>query len=141
MKTCQGCGKALSFWQRMGANRCAECQKEEERLQAAAEQLAQQHAEERQRVEEENARRAIAARLELRKKCPVCASVRYRVGRLPDAHGSALTGSNRARFRPEENWIEAYALEALACLDCGHVRLFLFDVDRAYLEAETDGKL
>jgi hypothetical protein len=65
--------------------------------------------------------------------CPECqaeADRKQRVGCLPDSGGSALTGSNRARFRPEENWMESHELCAL---DCGHVRLFLYEGERSYL--------
>lgn len=144
MKTCQDCGKELTFWQRIGSGRCPTCQgeadrkqAEAERQQAKAERLAEQQAKERRRVQAEEVKQALQARVELRRKCPVCGSTRFRVGRLPDAQGSALTGSNRARFRPEENWIDAYPLEAMACLDCGYVRLFLFDSDRASLDQRT----
>ena len=85
-------------------------------------------------VQGEQARVAQQERDAVRQTCPACRSTRYRVGRLPDASGSALTGSNRARFRPEENWIQAHPLVALACLACGHVRLFLYESDRALLD-------
>lgn len=140
MKTCQDCGMELSFWQRLSSGRCSTCQSEADRKQAETTRQALQLAEERRQVEAERRSQALQARTALRQKCPVCGSPRYRIGRLPDAQGSALTGTNRARFRPEENWIEAYALEALACLDCGHVRLFLFESDRAYLESEATPK-
>jgi DNA-directed RNA polymerase subunit RPC12/RpoP len=136
MKTCQDCGKELSFWQRLGSGRCAACQGEADRKQEEARQLAARQAEERRRVEGEKERQALQIRLELRSKCPVCGSRRSRTGRLPDAGGSALIGNNRARFRPEENLIEAYDLEALACMDCGYVRLFLLEDDRAYLDQQ-----
>jgi hypothetical protein len=45
-----------------------------------------------------------------------------------------LTGSNCIRFRPDENLISSYQLCALACLNCGHVRLFLYEGDLKDLE-------
>jgi DNA-directed RNA polymerase subunit M/transcription elongation factor TFIIS len=135
MKICPDCGKKLSLWQRL-EGRCSDCQREADRKQAEAERLVEEQADSRRREEAERAHIAQQQRDAMRKKCPVCGSMRYRLGRLPDAQGSALTGSNRARFRPEENWVEAYPLLALACLSCGHVRLFLFEDDRAYLDQQ-----
>ena len=137
VKKCPDCGKDLSFWQKIGSGRCPTCQEEHDRQQAEARRVAESDAQEHRRAVAEKAAIAYQTRLVQRSKCPVCTSKRFRVGRLPDAQGSAITGSNRARFRPEESWIDAYALEALACLDCGHVRLFLFESDRAFLDPES----
>lgn len=124
-KECAGCRKPMPFWKGLADDLCADCREAADQAAVAVERAAAAQAQ-----------RELDARLAWRTKCPVCGSGHYRVGRLPDAQGSALTGSNRARFRPEENWIEAYPLEALACMDCGHVRLFLFDDDRAFLRQE-----
>jgi rRNA maturation protein Nop10 len=124
MKTCPDCGKTLSFLRRL-ADRCPECQDVADEKQAQAQRLAAQEAETAQQE-----------RYALQQKCPVCGSTRYRTGCLPDSGGSALTGSNQARFRPEENWIEAHPLIALACLSCGYVRLFLSESDRAELDGQ-----
>lgn len=134
MKNCPDCGQPLSFWRGLASTRCPDCQAVVDRKQAEEERRAREEADARREELAERERIARGERIAHRKKCPICGSERYRAGRLPDAQGSALTGSNRARFRPEENLIKAYPLEALACLDCGHVRLFLFEEDRRNLE-------
>ena len=60
-------------------------------------------------------------------RCPSCSSERLRQGYLPGP------GSPRIWFQPEENWFRNYLLQAWACLDCGHVSLFLSGKDVAAL--------
>jgi uncharacterized Zn finger protein (UPF0148 family) len=59
-KTCAQCGKALSFFQRLGSSNCPDCQAEMDRKQAEA---AQAEAASRARLEREAAERRYAAAL------------------------------------------------------------------------------
>ena len=64
-------------------------------------------------------------------KCPSCSSERLRQGFIPGT--GSLFEPCRIRFQPEENWFRSYLLQAWACLDCGHVSLFLSGEDVAAL--------
>ena len=51
------------------------------------------------------------------RKCPSCSGTNLRSG-IANVIGGF-------RFRPARNWLVSYATEALACLDCGHVSLWV----------------
>lgn len=61
------------------------------------------------------------------RKCPSCAGTELRRGVIPDTGGSALSGTHRLRFKPEENWVTTHQIQAFVCLRCGYVGLWLAD--------------
>ena len=132
-KTCAQCGKPLSFFQRLGSGNCSECQAEIDRQQAEAAMAEAEARARREREAAERARAALREREAARRKCPSCGGTRFHKGWLPDAGGSPLIGNNCIRFRPDENIISSYQLYALACLNCGQVRLFLHEGDQTTL--------
>lgn len=133
---CQRCGSGVSLWSRdLISGLCPKCREDDRKAaQARTEQEAESARQaaavaidaERERIDAERKRTGQDKRDEFREKCPACGSARFRAG--------VLGGSN---FAPKENWIVNYFIEALACLTCGHVRLFLFEGDRAHLDSES----
>ncbi|GDX90495.1 hypothetical protein LBMAG46_05000 [Planctomycetia bacterium] len=136
---CSRCGASVSPWNRdLSTGLCPQCRKADR--QAAEAQAAEPRA---QAEREAEAARQIAAeklaarrklsgqdqRDEFRAKCPICGDNRSRPGRF--------FGQGYLYFKPSENWICSYPLEALACLRCGHIRLFLDEVGRAALDSES----
>jgi hypothetical protein len=52
-------------------------------------------------------------------RCPGCQSTRLNPGKLSQSDWHSIY------FKPQQNWITAYTLDVVACLDCGLVSLFL----------------
>jgi len=134
---CSRCGGSVSLFSRdLSTGLCPQCRKaDRQAAEAQAEELraqAEQEAEAARQIaaSELAARRKLSGqdqRDEFRAKCPVCGDKRSKRGRV-------LERSN-LRFKPGEDWLGGYPLEALACLCCGHVRLFLYEVHRAELDS------
>jgi hypothetical protein len=55
--------------------------------------------------------------------CPCCSGTNLRPGGLP-IYVPLYPGA-RLEFKPEGNWLTTHSLQARACLDCGHVALFM----------------
>ncbi len=134
---CSRCGASVSLWNRdLSTGLCPQCRKADR--QAAEAQAAELRA---QAEREAEAARQIAAeklaagrklsgqdqRDEFRAKCPVCGDNRSRPGRAGER--------SYMSFKPSENWFSRYPLEALACLRCGHIRLFLNEEGRSALDS------
>lgn len=64
------------------------------------------------------------ANFSVQRKCPCCSGTNLRRGAIPDSGAGTL---GRLRFKPEENWVTTHELMALACADCGHVSLYLYE--------------
>jgi hypothetical protein len=134
MKACSRCGQQISVWRWMFSGLCPDCLALAAREQAEAARKAEAEDAVRRQAAEARAQAAARAREATRRKCPSCGGGRFQTGCIPDAGGSMLTGSNRMRFRPEGIPVADYQLYALACLDCGQVRVFLHEGDRANLD-------
>lgn len=70
----------------------------------------------------------------VQRKCPCCSGANLRPGGLPIC--IPLYSGARLEFKPEENWLTTHSLQALACLDCGHVALFLGEASIQKLRGE-----
>ena len=134
---CSRCGASVSLWNRdLSTGLCPQCRKaDRQAAEAQAEELRAQAVREAEAARQIAAEKLAAGRKlsgqdqrdEFRAKCPVCGDNRSRPGR-------ALERSY-LKFKPSENWICSYPLEALACLRCGHIRLFLNEEGRSALDS------
>ena len=134
---CSRCGASVSLWNRdLSTGLCPQCRDaDRQAAEAQAEELraqAEREAEAARQIAAEKlaARRKLSGqdqRDEFRAKCPVCGDNRSRPGRAFER--------GYLKFKPSENWFYHYPLEALACLRCGHIRLFLNEEGRAELDS------